>query len=69
MLASALEGVKPGDRILWGSYGDGSDLLILEATEKILSYQKRCDFQSMLGKKEMISTYTKYLSFKKVLEG
>ena len=69
MIAFALEGVKPGDKILWGSYGDGSDLLILEATENILSYQKRYDIQSMINKKEMISTYTKYLSFKKVLEG
>lgn len=69
ILASAMEGTKPGDRILWGSYGDGSDLLILEATEKIASYRKRWDFKSMLGKKELLSTYTKYLSFKKVLEG
>jgi 3-hydroxy-3-methylglutaryl CoA synthase len=69
MLAFAFEGVKPGDKILWGSYGDGSDLLILEVTENILSSQRRYDIQSMLNKKEMISTYTKYLSFKKVLEG
>ena len=69
MLALALDGIKPGDRILWGSYGDGSDFLVLEATEKILSNQKRFDANSLIGKKEMISTYTKYLSFKKVLEG
>jgi len=69
MLASALDGIKPGDRILWGSYGDGSDFLILEATDKSPSHQKAWDFNSLLAGKETISTYTKYLSFKKVLEG
>ncbi len=69
MLASALDGIKPGDRILWGSYGDGSDFLVLEATEKSLCDQRRCDFKSLLDKKETISTYTKYLSFKRILEG
>jgi len=69
MLTAALEGLKPNDKILWGSYGDGSDLLILEVTDQILEYQKGSRFKSMINQKEMISTYTKYLRFKKVLEG
>ena len=68
MLASALEEIKPKDKILWGSYGDGSDLIILEATEKVIDYQKTSRFKSMINQKEMISTYTKYLSFKRILE-
>ena len=68
MLASALEETKPKDKILWGRYGEGSDLFILEATEKVVDYQKKSRFKSMLNQKEMISTYTKYLSFKRVLE-
>jgi uncharacterized OB-fold protein len=68
ILALALESVKPGDKILWGSYGDGSDLLVLEATGKVLTYRKDHDVRAMISRKEMISTYTKYLSFKKVLE-
>ncbi len=68
MLAMTLRSMKPGDKILLGSYGDGSDLLILEATERILSCQNQWDPKSILQKKELISSYTKYLSFKKVFE-
>ncbi len=51
MLASVLDGVRPGDRILWGSYGDGSDFLILQTTEEVLSYQKRGNLQINAWKK------------------
>jgi len=66
MLASAIESLKPGDKVLWGSYGDGSDLFVLEATDKIVEAQKASKLRAMLGSREMISTYTKYLNFKKV---
>ena len=69
MLTAALEGLKPKDKILWGSYGDGSDFLILEATGRIVDYQKNSRFKSMMAHKENISSYAKYLNFKKVLEG
>ena len=68
MLAAALDGLRPKDKILWGGYGDGSDLLLLEATERVEDYQKGSLFKSISSRKELIGTYTKYLSFKRVLE-
>ena len=35
MLVAALEEAKPGDRILWASYGDGADAFILKVDDKI----------------------------------
>jgi len=69
MLAAALEGLKPKDKVLWGSYGDGCDLFIVEAGEKVIDYQRGSPFKSIINNREMISTYTKYLSFKRVLAG
>ena len=69
MLAATLHGLKPKDKILWGSYGDGSDLFVLEVTERIIDYERGSRFESMLSQKEMISTYTNYLRFKNVIEG
>jgi hydroxymethylglutaryl-CoA synthase len=65
MLVSALQGVKPGDKILLASYGDGSDVLIFEATDVLPEFQKQSDFNTLLDRKELISSYTKYLAFKK----
>jgi 3-hydroxy-3-methylglutaryl CoA synthase len=68
MLSAALETLKPKDKILWGTYGDGTDLLVLEATDKIEAYPKRSLLKSMASRKEMISSYTKYLNFKKLFD-
>ena len=67
MLAAALDGLKPKDKVLWGSYGDGSDFLLLEATERVEDDRKRSFFNAVGSTKELIGTYTKYLSFKRVL--
>ena len=68
MLVAALQGVKPGDKILLASYGDGSDVLILEATDALMKFQEGADFNALLDRKELISSYTKYLAFKKTFE-
>ncbi len=68
MLVAALQGVKPGDKILLASYGDGSDVLIFEATDALPEFQKGADFDAQLGRKELIPSYTKYLAFKKTFE-
>ena len=68
MLVAALGGVKPGDKILLASYGDGSDVLIFEATDALPAFQERDDFTVLLDRKELISSYTKYLAFKKTFE-
>jgi 3-hydroxy-3-methylglutaryl CoA synthase len=69
MLVAALHGVKPGDKVLLASYGDGSDVLIFEATGALPEFQKEEDgFRALLDRKELISSYTKYLAFKKTFE-
>jgi len=69
MLAAALQGVKPGDKILLASYGDGSDVLIFEATDALTKFQEGDGFNALLERKELVSSYTKYLAFKKTFEG
>ena len=68
MLVAALHGVKPGDKILLASYGDGTDILIFEATDALPAFQVQDNFGVLLDRKELISSYTKYLAFKKTFE-
>ncbi len=68
MFVAALQGVKPGDKILLASYGDGSDILIFEATDALPEFQEQDGFNALLNRKEVISSYTKYLAFKKTFE-
>ena len=67
MLAAALDGLKAGDKVLWGSYGDGCDLLLLEATEKI-ERAGRGLLKPFQDRRETVSNYTRYLSFRKIFE-
>jgi 3-hydroxy-3-methylglutaryl CoA synthase len=68
MLVAALPGVEPGDKILLASYGDGSDILIFEATDALPEFQEQDGFNDLLNRTEVISSYTKYLAFKKTFE-
>ncbi len=68
MLVAALQEVNPGDKILLASYGDGSDVLILEATDALPAYKEHIDFKTLFDRKELMSSYTKYLAFKETFE-
>ncbi len=68
MLVAALHEIKPGDRVLLASYGDGCDTLIFEATDALPVLRGQDDFNVLLDRKELISSYTKYLAFKKIFE-
>ena len=63
-LVSTLEYAKPGDRILFTSYGSGagSDAFVLRATSAIL--KKRVPFTALTTKKTYIN-YATYLRFMK----
>jgi 3-hydroxy-3-methylglutaryl CoA synthase len=63
MLAAALEKAKPGDRILFVSYGDGADAFILRATDEIKKYQKKPVISNQLAGKTAIS-YGQYLTWR-----
>jgi hydroxymethylglutaryl-CoA synthase len=63
MLAAALEKAKPGDRILFISYGDGADAFILCVTDEIKKFQKRPVISHQLAGKITIS-YGQYLTWR-----
>lgn len=66
LLAAALEGAKPGDRLLWVAYGDGCDVLTLTVTDEITGVQKKRSVERMLTSKA-VTTYQKYLRWRNMV--
>ncbi|HIE17814.1 MAG TPA: hydroxymethylglutaryl-CoA synthase family protein [Dehalococcoidia bacterium] len=64
MLVAALEEAKPGDKILIASFGNGSDVLFFEVTEKIKSVGNRRGVTKHLNSKKELTSYEKYLAFR-----
>lgn len=67
-LIAALEQAKPGDRILWASYGDGSDAFILRVTEEINKVRGKRGVKGSLSLKGKLGNYEKYLRFRQLTE-
>lgn len=69
LLVAALEKSKPGDKILFASYGDGGDAFILTVTDEI---GKRSEGQrglsDYLASKIYLESYGKYLRFRDLME-
>jgi hydroxymethylglutaryl-CoA synthase len=63
LLAGALEQSKPGERILWVTYGDGCDVMSLTVTDGIEKIQQKQTVQRMLTSKAL-TTYQKYLRWR-----
>lgn len=66
MLCGALEQANKGDRILFTTYGDGSDLFILEVTDNIKRLQDGRGLKGQLARRLEIN-YEKYLSWRNLL--
>jgi len=66
MLTAALEKAKPGDRILFVSYGDGADAFIFRATDEIKKFQKKPVISQQLAGKIAIS-YGQYLTWRNLV--
>jgi 3-hydroxy-3-methylglutaryl CoA synthase len=64
LLVAALEEAKPGDRIIFASYGDGADAFILQVTEEIGKISKRRGLKYYLKDKSTQLDYEKYLRFR-----
>jgi hydroxymethylglutaryl-CoA synthase len=64
MLAAALEDANPGDKILIASFGNGSDALFFQVTEKIKRLTDRRGVKKNLASKKELSSYEKYLAFR-----
>jgi 3-hydroxy-3-methylglutaryl CoA synthase/uncharacterized OB-fold protein len=68
MLCASLDGSKAGDLMLFASYGDGSDAVLLEVTEGIEGLP-RGRVESAIGSKSTLMSYAKYLSFRGLIAG
>ncbi|MGV8056619.1 MAG: hydroxymethylglutaryl-CoA synthase family protein [Smithellaceae bacterium] len=63
ILAAALQEAKPGDRLLFAGYGDGSDAFILKVTENILKVSGRRGVKGYLQSKMPFTNYTQYCNW------
>ncbi len=68
MLVAALEEAKPGDTILWASYGDGADAFILKVGDNIEKLRDRRGIKHHLASKMLLPNYETYLRFRNLLE-
>jgi 3-hydroxy-3-methylglutaryl CoA synthase len=64
MLVAALEDAKPGDKIMVASFGNGSDALFFQVTEKIKKVGDRRAVKKHLNSKKELASYEKYLAFR-----
>lgn len=68
MLAAALEEARPGDRLLFVTYGEGCDAMSFTVTEKASSYRPVTGVQQLLERKDNTLAYGKYLKWKGMLD-
>ena len=66
LLVAALEDAKPKDNIVVASFGNGSDALLFQATEKITGIKRR-GVRKHLESKKMLDNYGKYATFRNVI--
>jgi uncharacterized OB-fold protein len=66
-LISALEEAKPGDMILFASYGDGGDGFIFKVTEEINKVKDRQELKKYLQTKMMLNNYMDFLKINNLL--
>jgi len=67
MLVCALEGAKPGDKILFAGSGDGVDAFILQVTDAIEKLPKRRGIAGHLASKKMMENYNAYLTWRGIV--
>ncbi len=66
MLVAALEQAKPGDKIMVVSFGNGSEALFFKVTDKIGKVKGRRATEKHLASKKELSSYERYLAFRKI---
>ena len=65
-LIAALEEANPGDKIMCVSYGDGADILLFQATDKIGQVKPRFGMKNGLATKMMVAGMDQYAAFQNV---
>ncbi|MFC1943982.1 3-oxoacyl-[acyl-carrier-protein] synthase III C-terminal domain-containing protein [Chloroflexota bacterium] len=68
MLIAALEDAKPGESILYASYGNGADVMALRATEDIAKVRGRRGLGFHLDSKRIMGDYMRYLQWRGLAE-
>lgn len=68
MLASVLDEVKPGERILFVSYSEGCDAIALTVTDKAATYRAANKVAELIAHKDNELPYGKYLKWKGMLD-
>jgi 3-hydroxy-3-methylglutaryl CoA synthase len=68
MLVRALEGARPGERIVVAGFGQGCDALCFEVTDDIRSLPPRRGVQGSLAAKKTTTNYIKFLKFRDLIE-
>src|SRR5207302_10214746 len=66
LLAAALEGARPGDRLLVVGYGDGADALVVEVTPAVVRLRGRRGVDWRLARRAELGGYDKYLRFRQL---
>ena len=68
ILVSALEEAKPGDRVLFATYGDGADAFLFKVTEQIEKIRDRRGIKRHMASKMMLPNYGKYVEIRELME-
>jgi hydroxymethylglutaryl-CoA synthase len=69
LLGAALEDANPRDNVVVASFGNGSDALLFQATEKLADTKDGGKgVKKLLESKKMLDNYAKYLTFRNVME-
>jgi len=67
MLVAALQGAKPGDKIVLAGYGHGCDAMLFEVTDRITKVTQPRGIKGYLGIKEDIQSYERYAVFRELI--
>jgi 3-hydroxy-3-methylglutaryl CoA synthase len=68
LLAATLERAKPGERIVLVGFGQGADVLLLEATPDIATQPKRLGVAGHLVRRKEETSYGRFLAFNDLIE-
>jgi hydroxymethylglutaryl-CoA synthase len=69
LLSEALERAQPGERILLTAYGDGVDVALLTATERIGEWRALRPLAGQIAGGEALDSYQRYLAFRGLVPG
>ncbi|MBI1817928.1 MAG: OB-fold domain-containing protein [Deltaproteobacteria bacterium] len=68
-LAAVLEGAKPGDWVIVGSFGEGADALLFRVTDAIAQAQPASRLREWIDAGVPLASYERYLKFRRIVEG